>query len=183
VIDDEIPAVVIGVGNILLHDDGVGIRVVEALRAVGAHDATALPAATRLVDGGTLGLDVLGTIRGARSLLLVDAVDLDLPAGAIRVLRGDDIAAAGGRRGGGSERGVGELLAVARLMGWLPDAVSLVGVQVGDMTLGIGLSDAVRAAVPAAVEHARRELRVLDEMAGSTRRGGPRRHAPEGATA
>ena len=86
------PAVVIGVGNVLLRDDGVGVRVVEALRSAARHDPTALPESTRLVDGGTLGVDLLSAVEGARSLVLIDAVDLDQPAGTVSVLRGDAIA-------------------------------------------------------------------------------------------
>lgn len=160
------PAVVIGMGNLLLHDDGIGVRVVEALRSVAEHDPTALPQATRLVDGGTLGLDLLSTFEGARSLLLLDAVDLDQPAGTVSVLRGgDDILAAGGTWGGCIPGGVSELLSVARLMGWLPEPVALVGIQVSDTTYGEGLSACVAAALPRAVETARDELRELDQLA------------------
>ncbi len=156
------PAVVLGVGNVLLRDDGVGVRVVEGLRSVAAHDPSALPEGTRLVDGGTLGLDLLQTVYGARCLLLLDAVDLGRPAGTVSVLRGDAILAAGGRSVQG---GVAELLSVARLMGCLPDLVALVGVQVHDTDLGIGLSEHVAAAVPNAIAAARDELRGLHELA------------------
>jgi Ni,Fe-hydrogenase maturation factor len=58
---------------------------------------------------------------------------------------------------------VSELLSVARLMGWLPESVSLVGIQVGETTYGEGLSASVAAAVPRAVAAARDELWELDE--------------------
>ncbi len=79
----------IGVGNVLRGDDAVGVRVVEGLRAAVAGDPHALPAGTRLVDGGTLGLDLLRSIRDARAVVLVDAVRLGGPAGTVSVLRGD----------------------------------------------------------------------------------------------
>ena len=177
------PAVVIGVGNVLLRDDGVGVRAVEALRATVSQDPTALPGGTRLIDGGTLGLDLLRTLEGARSLLLLDAVDLDQPAGTVSVLRGDAIVAAGGRWGRSAPGGVGELLALARLMGCLPDPVALVGIQVDDVGFGIGLSATVEAALPSAVATARHELRELDEFVERAwhRDGG--NGAAEGATA
>lgn len=158
----EVPAVVIGVGNVLLGDDGVGVRAVEALRAAAAEDPTVLPADTRLVDGGTLGLDLLWTVSGARSLLLLDAVDLRQQPGTVSVLRGDAIAEAGGRWGTSAPGGVGELLAVARLAGWLPDDVALIGIQVGETGVGIGLSPGVRAALPIAVDAVLRELRETE---------------------
>lgn len=177
------PAVVIGVGNVLLRDDGVGVRVVEALRAVAAQDPGALPDATRLVDGGTLGIDLLANVEGARTLLLCDAVDLDQPAGTVSVLRGDDILTAGGTWGGCIPGGVGELLSVARLAGWLPESVSLVGIQVDDTSYGEGLSESVAAALPRAVERARHELRELDGLGQMARPRSDGTVATEGATA
>ena len=177
------PAVVIGVGNLLLHDDGVGVRVMQALRSAAEHDPEAVPG-TRFVDGGTLGLDLLPTFEGARSLLLLDAVDLDQPAGTVSVLRGDDdILAAGGTWGGCIPGGVGELLSVARLMGWLPEPVALVGIQVSDTTYGEGLSACVAAALPRAVETARDELRELDQLAETALPRTAGTVAAEGATA
>jgi len=165
----EGPVVVLGVGNVLLGDDGVGIRVLEELRRRGLDDPAAVPEGTRLVDGGTLGLGLLDAVRGARSLLLLDAVNLGQTAGTVSVLCGDAIAAAGGPGAGTTPGSVGELLAVARLMGWLPDPVTLVGVQAGDTRFGTGLSSLVEAAVSGAVETARTELRALDERAAGGR--------------
>ncbi len=65
---------VIGVGNVLRGDDAIGVRVVESLRAAMARDPLALPVRTRLVDGGTLGLDLLTPIRDASAVVLVDAI-------------------------------------------------------------------------------------------------------------
>lgn len=177
------PAVVIGVGNVLLRDDGVGVRVAEALRSAARHDPTALPESTRILDGGTLGVDLLSAVEGARSLVLIDAVDLDQPAGTVSVLRGDAILASGGRWGRCVPGGVGELLSVARLMGWLPDPVALVGIQVDDTSFGVGLSECVAAALPRAVETTCEELRGLDELADAARPRSSGTGRAEGATA
>ncbi len=163
------PAVVLGVGNVLLRDDGVGVRVVEALRALVRHDPYSLPERTRLVDGGTLGLDLLRTVEDAGCLLLLDAVDLGQRAGTVSVLRGDAILAAGSSWGRSVPGGVGELLSVARLMDWLPDPVAMVGIQVHDTTFGVGLSEAVEASLPHAIATARNELRELHELAAAAR--------------
>jgi hydrogenase maturation protease len=156
------PLVVLGIGNALLGDDAVGIRVLEALERVAGRDRTLLPPDTRLVDGGTLGLDLMGTIDGARAVLLLDAVDIDAAPGEVVVLTGDAITTAGARRPGGPAGGIGELLATARLMDWFRGPVALVGVQVEHVAFATRLTPAVEAAVPVAVETARRTLRRLD---------------------
>ena len=75
------PLVVIGVGNILLRDDGVGVRIAELLERLGRHDAAALPPATNIIDAGTLDVGVLRTLEGARAVLVVDALDIGEAAG------------------------------------------------------------------------------------------------------
>ena len=178
------PAVVIGVGNVLRRDDGVGVRLVEELRCVTAREPGALPGATRLVDGGTLGLDLLAHVEGARSLLFLDAVDLGQPAGTVSVLHGDAIEATVDTWGRTLPGGVGELLAMARLAGCLPRRVALVGVQAADTTDGLGLSACVEAAVPSAVAAACQALLDLDGLAaGPILRPSRPGTATEGATA
>ena len=181
------PAVVLGVGNVLLRDDGVGVRVVEALRSAAASDPASLPADTRLVDGGTLGLDLLGDLAGARSLLVVDAVDLGQPAGTVRVLRDPELSAIAGGTRHGIGGGVSGLLGMARLLGWLPSRVSLVGIQADDTGSGNDLTECVSAALPRAVDAVRAELRRLDDVVdnvvheGTARRAQSWRTAPRGA--
>jgi len=175
-------AVAIGVGNVLLRDDGVGVRLVEALRADAERDPRAYPEGVRLVDGGTRGADLLPWLDGARCLLLLDALDLGRRPGTVSVLRGDEILAADGAWDGRAPGGVGELVSVARLAGRLPARVALVGVQVGDTAWGDGLSGPVAAALPSAVAAARAALRALDQPTGPGRPAAATR-TPEGAGA
>jgi hydrogenase maturation protease len=104
------------------------------------------------VDGGTLGLDLLGLVREASVLVVVDAVDWGLHPGTVCVLRGADLAAPGP---------IGELIDTARLLGWLPERVALVGIQIGSTEHGKGLSEPVAAALPRAAARVRTELRAL----------------------
>jgi hydrogenase maturation protease len=152
--------VVIGVGNVLRGDDAVGVHVVEGLRSASRLDASCLPADTRLVDGGTLGLDLLRTIRDARGLVLVDAARLGGSVGTVSVLRDDEIAGDG--RGAASPGAVGELVAVARLLGWLPAHVALVAVEAGDTEVGLALSAGVGAALGPAMDAVLSELQRMD---------------------
>jgi hydrogenase maturation protease len=162
------PLVVVGVGNVLLTDDAIGIRVVDGLRRLQADDPAALPVGTRLVDGGTLLVDLLHTVRDARGLVLVDAVRLGEPVGAVSVLHADAILSAGASTGREADA-TAELLALARLLGWLPEAVTLVGIEVADTRFGADLTPLVAAALPLAMDAVRAELRAMDEQIAACR--------------
>jgi hydrogenase maturation protease len=156
--------VVIGLGNVLLRDDAVGVRVVEAMRSLADLDPEAVPWGTRLLDGGTLGLDLIRHLGGCRGLLLVDAVDLGLAPGAVTVLSGDDVTSCRGTAGAPALNGMAELVAVARLLDVWPPAVALVGVQVDSIGVGTELSPCLEGALPSAVEAAFHALGSLDAM-------------------
>lgn len=174
---------VIGVGNVLRGDDGIGVRVVESLRAAVDRDPHALPARTRLVDGGTLGLDLLRSIRDARAVVFVDAARLGGPVGTVSVLRGVEIERAADPRGDTAPGAVGELVAVAGLLGWLPADVALVGIEVADIDIRVGMSPGVVAALPVAMDAVRTELRRMDVILATGMSGGGATAGLAGATA
>lgn len=153
---------VIGVGNVLRGDDAAGVHVVEGLRRAVALDPSLVPAGTRLMDGGTLALDLLRALRDARGVVLVDAARLGDAVGTVSVLRGDAVTG----DPGASHDVVGpvpELVATARALGWLPADLSLVAIEAGGTELGLELSDKVRRAIGAAMDAVRAELRRMDE--------------------
>jgi hydrogenase maturation protease len=78
---------VLGIGNVLMQDDGVGVHLVEAVRC-----AQAWPAGVEFVDGGAAGLNLLGVIEQAKRLVVFDAADLHCPPGTCRVLTGEHLA-------------------------------------------------------------------------------------------
>ena len=77
---------ILGVGNLLFSDEGVGIRVAEALQ-----DRYEFPQNVRVVDGGTLGLNLLGVISEADQLIVVDAVRQGGEPGSLYRLAGEEI--------------------------------------------------------------------------------------------
>ncbi len=162
------PLLVLGIGNVLLRDEGVGVQVIRDLEARVERGELALPPDTELLDGGTLGLDLLPRISDARALLLVDAIDLKDEPGTIRILRGPEIQGALSGHVSPHQVGIGDLIAAARLMGTLPNAVVLVGIQPLEIEIGLELSPPVRAALPGAVEAAIAELGRLDGAGGSS---------------
>ena len=149
-----VPAtVVLGVGNLLLGDDGVGVHVADRLAEGG------LGPEVRIMDGGTLGLDLLPELDGVRRLVIVDAVDHRMPAGTVGTWRGEDVVRIFSRPLSVHQVGVDALLGTMRLVGTLPPEVVVVGVQPADLEPGIGLSEPVAAAVPALIRLVRAAAR------------------------
>jgi hydrogenase maturation protease len=147
---------VLGLGNVLLRDDGVGVRAVEALAA--RHRA---PEGVELVDGGTLGMGLLGLLADAEIAILVDAVRARAPAGTVVRFEGDDVPQAVLERLSPHQIGLADLLTSARLIGRYPGTLVLCGVVADRIELGLGLSEPVEAALPALVASVVEECRRL----------------------
>ena len=136
--------VVVGVGNLLMGDEGIGVRVVEELRR------RSLPGVVDVVDAGTIGLDLLFAIEGYARVVIVDAAEMGLPPGQVRVLGPQDLAGAE-PASDAHGMGVAEVLELAEATGLLPANVMLVGVQPETVGPAMELSAAVGAALPSAV--------------------------------
>ncbi len=137
---------VLGVGNILLRDEGVGVRVIDYL----SRHFPALPGMTYL-DGGTLSFTLAPAIEDADNLIIVDAAELHGEPGLVRTFFGADM----DRFLGGARRSVHEvalidLLDIARLTDSLPANRALVGIQPAEVTWGDRLSPQVADCVPEA---------------------------------
>lgn len=139
--------IVLGLGNILLRDEGVGVRVVEALA-----ERYVLPAEIEVVDGGTVGMDLLDTLAGCDHLLICDAVQTGAPPASVVKLANAEVPALFQTRFSPHQLGLSEVLATLILMEEAPAAITLVGVVPVDMELGAELSPEVAAVVDQAVE-------------------------------
>lgn len=160
---------VLGLGNVLLSDEGLGVWVAEA---VGRRFE--FPGAVTVLDGGTLGLDLLPRLEGVGRLLLVDAVKLGHVPGTIVRLERDEVSATLDHKLSPHQIGVQDLLAAARLMGLEPPDLVLLGMEPECLEPGTGFSPSVTEALP------RLEARVLDELRrwgvpGRPREGGMQR--------
>jgi hydrogenase maturation protease len=145
---------VLGVGNPLMSDDGVGQRLLGAL----AERVPPLDGVEYL-DAGTLGFALLPRIEQCDALLALDAASLDAAPGTVRVFEGDAFDAfVRTPHCSVHELGLRDLLDAARLTGSLPARRALVGVQPGQLGWGLALSADVEAAVPAAAHVARHIL-------------------------
>jgi hydrogenase maturation protease len=148
------PLLVLGLGNVLLRDDGVGAAAVALLL-----DRYQPPCNVRVLDGGTLGLSLLPYLEEAEAVILVDAITADAAPGALVRLDGADVAPAVATRLSPHQIGVSDLLDGAHWLDRYPARLVLLGLVPETMDLAVGLSPAVARALPDLVE------RVVDEAA------------------
>jgi len=148
-----ITTLVLGLGNTIMSDDGIGPKVIEQLQ-----QNTGLPEGVLLLDGGTLGLDLLPHLEGVQRLIIVDAVEIGQPAGTCVRLAGDEVPIALETKLSPHQMGMKDLLAVARLMGHLPDEIVLIGVQPACLEMDTELTPPIAAALPTLVAMVQAEL-------------------------
>lgn len=142
---------VIGVGNILLTDDGAGVRAMRQLR-----DSQPRPRHTNFVDAGTLNFMLSSAVEAADNLIIFDAAELGEQPGTVRCFVNeemDDFLYSPSRSA--HEIGIADLMDFARLLDRVPRNRALIGVQPELIDWGDWLSESVEAALPIAVNLAR----------------------------
>lgn len=161
---------VLGIGNPLMGDDGVGIALLEELMSLDPEPDI------EYVDGGTIGLSLLPIVLDAGSLLVLDAVAGATP-GTIVHLSGDQLPRLLRMKLSPHQVGLLDVLASARLLGSEPTRITVVGIAPKFVDLRLGLSPEVQAAVPQALELARwvlRQWRNPEPTVGAAGVDGPR---------
>lgn len=147
---------VMGVGNPLMRDDGIGPRIVEVLRA-----GYLFPENVDVVDAGTLSYMILDMLRGVDDLVLIDAIQgTDDPAGTVVIMPPEEIAPNQVRHSM-HDVGIVDVLEAASLIGRAPETV-VVGIRIESIDQWVlELSEAVEASVPIAAAAVLAELRKL----------------------
>jgi hydrogenase maturation protease len=153
---------VVGVGNNLLQDDGVGIH---ALHHFEAHHADP---DIYCLDAGTVGLALMDRLTNLQGLVAVDAMRLGKPPGTVTVLEGEEMDRhLRNHHGSVHELGLSDILDALRLCGDLPANRALVGIEPESMDWGTEPSPAVAAAIPSATAS------IRDLVLEWQRRGAP----------
>jgi hydrogenase maturation protease len=147
---------VLGVGNLLLMDEGVGVRAIEALL-----EKFEIPPEVDLVDGGTAGMELLGQLQDRDALIILDAVNCGKPAGTVVRMEGPQVPALLRRKISPHQLGLSDLLAAARMTDRLPPRLVLFGIQPKEMDTGLGLSPEVAASLQELVLMTALELEAL----------------------
>ena len=144
----------LGLGNVLLQDEGLGVRALERLLA-----CYRLPAEVQAVDGGTMGLDLLPYLEQTNSLLIIDAVQTGATPASLVRLDGSAISAALALKISLHQVGLKELLAIGQLQGTLPSRVVLWGMEPASFAWGTELSPSIAGALDQLVHSVAGELR------------------------
>ena len=146
---------VLGLGNTIMTDDGFGVEVVTMLSSRYHFQGP-----VKILDGGTLGLDLLPHLEEIESLLIIDALDMRAESGKIFRLEGDEVPRAFASKLSVHQMGLQDLLAVAELQGHVPRNLVVWGVQPECIEMGTEMTATVAAAVEPVVTS------ILEELQG-----------------
>jgi len=135
--------VVLGIGNVLNRDEGLGVHALAALAS-----RLAGRSGVELVDGGVRGIELLPLVESCSHLLVLDAVDGGRPPGAVIELGRDEIPLFAGIKMSEHEVTFHEVLGLASVRNGLPPFLHLVGAQPADVSVGLDISPVAAAAVP-----------------------------------
>jgi hydrogenase maturation protease len=144
---------VLGLGNLLMGDEGVGIHAVQELAK------RSMPGNVDVVDAGTPGVDLLSLLEGYDRVLIIDAVDAGEKPGAVLRLTAEQVAASsGGFPLSLHQTDILEVLRLAAFVGRLLPPIVIYGIQPDDLGWGTDLSLTVRSRLPRLLDAVEKEL-------------------------
>lgn len=151
------PVLVLGVGNILLSDEGVGVRIVEELQK------RQLPECVEVVDGATRAMELVDIMRGRKKVIIVDALDADTEPGAVFKFGPEQLAETKKMSVSVHDIGVHEAIFLLSLTAELPEDITFYGIQPGSLELHEGLTKEVAAAAVKVVDIILKDLQDISE--------------------
>jgi hydrogenase maturation protease len=139
--------IVLGVGNILLTDEGIGVRAIEKLQ----RDFE-LPADVVVIDGGTTGMEMLEDLSNADHIIIIDAVRSGQAPASIVKLVGEQVPVFFKTKLSPHQIGLSDVLATLVLTGEQPGGVTVIGVEPVSLETGMVLSPQVDVVLPEVVD-------------------------------
>ncbi len=153
----SLDVLVLGVGNILLGDEGIGVRTINRFK-----DRYILPSVVEVLDGGTCGLDLLPFIENKSHVLIIDSIqDQDNQPGTIKKIDLNDSFCSFRQKISPHQIGLPEILAMAEMRGCFPQSITLFGVVPKDISTGLDLSPEVEKKLEELTELLVSELRDI----------------------
>jgi hydrogenase maturation protease len=133
------PLCIIGLGNILLRDEGVGVHAANTIK----QRYTFSPD-VEIIDGGTMGLDLLPIFEGRDKVLIIDAVDFGREPGYIRTIENDDIPSVLNSKLSVHHINLSDVLFAAKLMDISPSEICLIGIQPQSLDVGLDMTGEIK---------------------------------------
>lgn len=144
----------LGVGNLLLSDEGVGVRTIEAL-----EQRFSFPDGVVLQDGGTSGMELLEVMASRDLIVVIDAVQSDSEAGSLFILEDNDVPAYFTERLSPHQLGLADVLMALQMTDEFPRKLVLLGIEPASLAPGMVLSPVVARAMEAAITQV---IRILN---------------------
>lgn len=129
---------VLGLGNILLRDEGVGVKVAVAVR-----ERYSFSPEVEVIDGGTLGLDLLPLIEGKEKVVIIDAVDFGQEPGYVGILDDEQIPSVLAAKLSVHSIGLADVLFAAKLLEIAPAKLRLIGIQPQSLEVGLDVTNCI----------------------------------------
>ncbi len=149
---DPKPILILGIGNILLRDEGVGVHAVNRIKE------SDLPPHVELMDGGTMGLNLLYHIEGRKKVIVIDTVLTDDPPGTI--YRFTDESLHYNRPALRTAHGIDftDVIKTAELLGTKPEEIVFIGIRPESIDEGLDLTPTIEKRVPVLIKMVMREI-------------------------
>ncbi len=126
---------IIGMGNVLMQDEGIGVRAVEEL-----EDRFVIPQGLTVMDGGTAGMELFEPIRNCDNLIVADAVNTGDPTGSVVRIANDAVPAFFQTKLSNHQLGLSDLLALMVLKGETPEHLAIIGMVPYSLENRLGLT-------------------------------------------
>lgn len=150
---DKKPILILGIGNLILKDEGFGVHVVRKMADM------PLPEDVELMDGGTMGIDLLYYIEGRKKVIAIDVVDAGSPPGTLYRFTDKDIEYHKEMLRSAHEIDFTYILKTAERLGTLPDEVVFIGITPQEIEVGVGLSPVLEEKIPQVIELVMKEIK------------------------
>ena len=147
------PVLVLGLGNCLIEDEGIGVAAIEYL-----HKHYSIPDDVELLDGGTSGMGLLDDLRSRKKVIVLDAVRTGASPGDLVVLRNEQVPAFFRSKVSPHQMALSDVLAVLTLTDEQPQDISVIGVEPVSLKTKIGLSPSVKQQLKPMVEQVLQQL-------------------------
>lgn len=153
---DRHEILVIGMGNVLMQDEGIGVRAIEEL-----EDRFHIPDGVCVMDGGTTGMELFEPMRQCDCLIVADAVNARVPPGSLVRIANDEIRAFFQTKLSNHQLGLSDLLALLALKGEQPRHIAIIGMVPHSLENRLGLTDEAQAGLEGMVGMLQAELAGL----------------------